>query len=158
VTEAADSAAPPRVPLVSFWMGAFIALAAGLPLVCLALYLCALAGVGDPGQPVVRVARLALAFAGLPAFLTGGGVARLAAHRALGAPIGQVGPRAMRAAVPAMAAGGAALAFLVAVPLGGMPDRPWPWLWLAVGGALAGALTGALIGLAIWQRLLYSIR
>jgi hypothetical protein len=151
-------AAPPQRRTFAFLIGGVLAVLVGLPLVCVALFVLVRAGVGDAQVPWVVAARLALVFAGLPAFLTGGNVARLAARRADGAPIGQVGPRVFRSAIPAFTAAGAAWAILIMVPMGGLPPRPWPWALVATSGAAAGALTGAAVALAVWQRLLYSQR
>src|SRR5262245_26522208 len=136
-----------KIPRGTFWMGGAVGLALGLPL--LSLLLCALAhalGVGDPSTGFDRIGRIAMIFAGLPAFLTGGGVARLAAHRLRDDP-GRPSPKhALVLGAAAMSTGGIGLAYLVAVPLGGMPGEPLRWMWLALAGGCAGGLTGLTIG------------
>ena len=75
-----------KTPRGTFWIGGAVGLALGLPLLSMLLYaIAAGVGVGDPATSIDRIGRIALAFAGFPAFLTGGGVARLAAHRTAGA-------------------------------------------------------------------------
>ena len=125
-----------KPPRGTFWIGGAVGLALGLPLLSLMLLLAArVLAVGDPTNGLDRIGRMALAFAGFPAFLTGGGVARLAAYR----------PRALLAGTLAMGAAGIGLAYLTAVPLGGMPEDPIRWAWLALAGLTSGAVTGLAI-------------
>lgn len=141
-----------KIPRFTFLMGGAAALAVGVPLLAAALAILArTAGVGDPATGLERLTRLAYVFAGFPAFLSGGGAARLAAHRA--AESGAVGWRLpLVAGAASMGLAGAALAYLVAVPAGGMPEEPVRWIGAGVAGLLAGALTGLGIGALVALR------
>jgi hypothetical protein len=145
---------PRRIRRDTFWIGAAIGLTVTLPLACLALLALAKAGIGTL-HPAVQVARYALVFAGLPAFLSGGGVARLAAHRAAEAPSTRTLRTAVRHATPAMAFVGAGLAVLVAVPLGGMPMSMSAWAWVPAVGLVAGAPVGLGLGWLVSRHSLY---
>lgn len=146
-----------KVPRWNFWLGAWVAILVGLPLVSVAVYLLAGTGLGDVASPLPRVMRFALIFAGLPAFLSGGGVARLVAHRVAEAPARPRGllhalVRPLLIAAFAMGAAGIGLTYLVVVPLGGMPERAQAWAPVAAAGFVAGALTGLAIGALVGLR------
>lgn len=135
-----------------FWVGAAVGAALGLPLVSLAVT--ALTGLGNPPE-LTRALRLACIFAGVPALLMGGGVARLTAsrlveHRVAKAP-GRL-PRALGIGASAMGVAGAGLAVLVGTPLGGMPDHAAGWIALLAAGMAAGAITGLPIGALVAAR------
>lgn len=144
-----------KTPRLTFWLGGFVTATFGLTCLSIALRILARgAHVGDPAMPLETLLATAAIFAGVPALLTGGGVARLVAHRAeehggAGSPSLT---RAMLTGAGAMAIGGTGLAFLVAVPLGGMPERPLAWLPLAGAGAAAGIVTGLALGVLVGQR------
>jgi hypothetical protein len=146
-----------KVPRGTFLVGGLIAVALGLPLVSVALLgLARVAGIGDPESPLDRIALLSAIFAGFPAFLSGGGVARLAAHRLAEVRFagGAVPPlsRALVIAALAMGAAGIGIAVLTAVPIGGMPEEPPLWAIVAAAGLVAGAITGVAIGLLVGMR------
>jgi hypothetical protein len=118
-------------------------------------------GAGAGKASLDRVLELTLWFAAIPALLSGGGVARLAAHRAAdhADTDGQPSLRhAVLAAASSMAAAGLGLGLLVAVPLGGLPEQPLSWLPMFATSLVAGAVTGAAIGVLVgargrrWQR------
>ncbi|MSP16070.1 MAG: hypothetical protein EXR73_05560 [Myxococcales bacterium] len=144
----ADAGAHARkVPRATFLLGALIGLAAP-PLVGVALLLLArTVGIGDAASTAERNAHFALLFAGLPALLSGGGVARLVAHRLAE----RAGPPRLRTAlalgVSAMALASIGLAILTAVPLGELPEEPLGFAPIAAAGLVAGMLPGATIGL-----------
>ena len=143
-----------RVHRLTFWVGAGIGLGVTIPLVCFAFALLERAGVVAE-QPGVRLARFAMIFAGVPALLSGGGAARLAAHRALEVPGYRVVRTAFARATPAMVVVGAGLMILVGVPLGGMPAEPRRWSFLALAGAIAGIPAGLAIAWWVARRSLY---
>jgi hypothetical protein len=143
-----------KIPLETFWIGAAVGVCLGVPLATLAIYaLPRVFGVGEAESSMGRIARLSVIFAGFPAFLAGGGVARLVAHRyaervakgTLGADL------AVGAAAGALA--GIGTVVLTAVPVGGMPEIPLAWLWVIAVGAISGALTGSAIGVLIGVRM-----
>jgi hypothetical protein len=141
---------PRKIPRGTFWIGAAVGLALGLPLLVMAFeLLSALLSIGDPGTSLRRLLAISLIFAGFPAVIGGGGVARLTAHRlAERARTGRTHnlSTALRIASIAMSAAGAALAILIAVPVGGMPDTPIRWTIIVAAGAIAGGATGVAIG------------
>ena len=143
-----------RVNRWTFWVGAGIALAVTLPLVCFGFVILARAGV-IADQPGIRLARFAMIFATLPAALSGGGAARLAAHRALEAPGFRVVRTSFAYATAAMSIVGAGLAVVVGVPLGGMPEDSFRWGFLALVGASAGLPAGLAIAWWVARRSLY---
>jgi hypothetical protein len=143
-----------RVHPLTFWVGAGIGLGLTLPLVCFGFLLLARTGL-VAAEPGVRLARFAMIFAGLPALLSGGGAARLAAHRVLEVPGYRVIRTAFARATPAMIVTGAGLMVLVGVPLGGMPEEPWRWSFLALTGAIAGIPAGLAIAWWVARRSLY---
>lgn len=140
-----------KVARGTFWLGGTVGVALGLPLLSMALY--ALGQVTEEREaalPLYHIVTYAFLFAGVPAGIAGGGVARLAAHRSAerahesGQPLAMT--RATLLAAAAMAVSGAGLAVLVAVPLGGMPESSLAYLPLCGAGMGAGALTGLAIG------------
>jgi len=143
-----------RVHRWTFWVGAGIGLGLTLPLTCFAFLLLARAGV-VADQPGVRVARFAMIFAGLPAALAGGGAARLAAHRVLEVPGYRVVRTAFSKATPPVIVAGAGLMVLVGVPLGGMPEESWRWVFLGLAGAITGIPAGLAIAWWVARRSLY---
>ena len=135
-----------KTPRSVFWLGAFVASAPGLCLLCLALQLLSRHGrVGDPGITMDRLLGFALVFAGLPAFLTGGGVARLVAHRSAERSSVSLW-RATTIGGLVMGFAGTGLAILVAVPIGGLPETSREWIPVSLVGFLPGTLTGVFIG------------
>ncbi len=140
-----------KTPRWTFSIGGAVGVALGVPLASLTLLaLLSAVGTGDADAGLTRIVRLSVIFAGLPAFLSGGGVARLVAHRlAEGAPGMR---RALPIGVAAMAAAGAGLEILTAVPVGGMPDDRIAWLGVAGTGAISGALTGLAIAALVGMR------
>ena len=143
-----------RVHRLTFWVGAGIGLGVTLPLLCCAFMILARAGV-VADQPGVRLARFAMIFVGLPALLTGGGVARLAAHRTLEVPGYRVVRTAFARATPAMAVAGAGLIVLLGVPLGGLPEEPWRWSFIGLAGLISGIPAGLVIAWWVARRSLY---
>src|SRR5262249_46548459 len=107
---------PRKIPRGTFWIGGLAALALGLPLTTLALaFLAERLHIGRPDATQAQIGLMAAIFAGLPAFLTGGGVARLVAHRLAESPAPRVW-RGLVLAVLAMALGGIGIMVLAAVP------------------------------------------
>jgi hypothetical protein len=143
-----------RVHRLTFWVGAGLGLGVTLPLLCVGFAILARAGIVTD-EPGLRVARFAMIFAGLPAFVSGGGVARLTAHRMLEVPGYRVVRTAFSRATPAMAIVGAGLMIVLGVPLGGMPEEPWRWSFLALAGAIAGIPAGLSIAWWAARRSLY---
>jgi hypothetical protein len=145
---------PRKIPRGTFWIGGLAALALGLPLTTLALaFLAERLHIGRPDATQAQIGLMAAIFAGLPAFLTGGGVARLVAHRLAESPE----PRAWRGlvlGVIAMALGGIGIMVLAAVPLGGLPEKSARWWPLGAAGAAVGAVVGLAIGVLVSGRTL----
>ncbi len=145
---------PRKVPRGTFWIGALSGVALGLPLTTVALGLVAdRLHIGRSDVTQAQIGVLALIFAGVPAFLTGGGVARLVAHR-LAESTAPTAGRALVLGAVAMALGGIGLVVLVAVPLGGLPERAARWWPLAAAGVVVGAVTGLAIGVLVGGRAL----
>jgi hypothetical protein len=134
----------PRIPRYAFWKGAGTGVVVVIPLVAFAVWAAALVGITHHDDGVIACLRMTVIFAGLAAVLTSGGVGRLAAEAS--AEGGR--PRAVMVAARAMAAGGAALTMIAAIPHGHLPTSPAGWVALAAVGAIMGAGGGAVIGLA----------
>jgi hypothetical protein len=115
-----------------------------IPLVAFAVWGAARVGIAHHHDGVIACLRMTVIFAGIAAVLTAGGVGRLAAEAS--ATGGR--PRAVLVGARAMAAGGAALTMIAAIPHGHLPMTPVGWIGLAVVGAIMGAGGGAVIGLA----------
>ncbi|MCL4225133.1 MAG: hypothetical protein KJZ91_11780 [Myxococcales bacterium] len=115
-----------------------------IPAVAIAVRAAAGLGVLEQGQGLIATLRMTLVFAGLATVVTTGGVARLAA--AAYVERGRAG--AVVVAARALAAGGAALTLVAAIPHGGLPTSHAGWVGLAAVGAVAGAAAGAVVGLA----------
>jgi hypothetical protein len=145
---------PRKIPRGTFWIGGLAALALGLPLTTLTLViLAAHHHIGRHDVPEDQVALMAAIFAGLPGFITGGGVARLVAHRLVESAAPSTG-RAVALGAAAMALGGIGMVVLTAVPLGGLPEQSVAWWPLGAAGAAVGAITGAAIGVLAGGRAL----
>lgn len=114
-----------------------------IPLISLGIWVAGRLGVGDLPPTLIAAVRLTVLFAGLPALATCGGVGRLATEACAERGRG----RALWVAGRAMAAGGAGLIILAAIPTGTIPDSRLGWGLLAGGGVAIGALGGVLIGL-----------
>ena len=140
-----DTADHTVVPRSTFWRGAAVGLALGLPIVAVTVYLAARAS-SDAAPRLGHVLRLAAVFAGLPLVLTAGGIARVAARR-------PTFVAALRASARSSAVVGMAHVILTAVPLGVLPARPVLWIWWAIAGAAQGASVGVVIGVwAAWGK------
>jgi hypothetical protein len=106
----------------------------------------------DPA-PLDRTFWISLAFAGVPALVAGGGVARMVAHRLAENP--HLGLRAaLWRGGSAMAVCGVGLAVLAGVPAGVLGERLLGWIPYGLAGLLAGAVTGVAISVlaALRQR------
>jgi hypothetical protein len=137
-----------KIPRGTFWLGGFAGLALALPLVTLVvLGFARHMGVPDAEASIDRVAMIALVFAGLPALVSGGGVARVAAHR-----MAERGISSIRVAAQTMAVAGLGLTLLVALPEGELATHRLQWIPLLLMGALAGAATGIAIGILVGKR------
>jgi hypothetical protein len=134
----------PRIPRHAFWKGAGTGVLVVIPLVAFAVWGAAKVGVTHHRDGVIACLRMTVIFAGIAAVLTAGGVGRLAAEAS--AEGGR--PRAVLVGARAMAAGGAALTMIAAIPHGHLPMTPAGWVALAALGAIAGAGGGTVIGLA----------
>jgi hypothetical protein len=91
-----------------------------------------------------KVLFLVATFAGIPAALTAGGVARVCRQAALLPSKLKFLP--VRLGATHFAIAGIALLFLAAIPVGAIPETVLGILWMGAVGAMAGALSGALIG------------
>jgi hypothetical protein len=128
-----------------------VGLALGIPLAALTLFaLLSSMGPHDADSGLGRIARMAGIFAGFPAFLAGGGVARLIAHRL--AEGGSGTRRGLFIGALAMAVAGAGIEVLTAVPVGGMPPESAAWAAVVGAGAISGAITGLAIGALVGMR------
>lgn len=128
-------------PAPGFAKGALLGVLVMIPLISLGIWIANRLGIGDQHPTMINVLRLTVVFAGLPAVLTSGGVGRLAAQASV-----ERGRGALVAA-RAMAAGGAALILVAAIPTEVIPGSHLGWGLLAGGGAIAGAIGGVVIGL-----------
>jgi uncharacterized membrane protein YbhN (UPF0104 family) len=141
-----------KIPRGTFLVGGLSAVGLAVPLLTAGLYgLTARLGWGARQPSIEEIFIITLAFAGVPALLTGGGVARLVAHRMAEQSELTVG-RAMRRGAVAFAVAGIALAVLAAVPLAVLPERPQRWVPLALLGLAAGAVTGAATAVLVGLR------
>lgn len=139
----------PKVPRWTFFYGGLVAVLLGVPLLAVAIrWMARVLLVGDSTKPLDEVLVLAAVFAGIPALVTGGGVARLVSHRTAEKQggSGSIPWRVLVEGTLAMGFAGAGLAFLVAVPLGGMPEAPLEWAKIAVVGLVVGLLIGLASG------------
>jgi hypothetical protein len=134
-----------KVPRGTFWLGGLAAAALQIPLLAMGIYaLTQHLGWGAWRGPLDHIFIVSLVFAGVPAFFTGGGVARLCAHRLAERP--EIGvPGAVQRGTTAMAVAGIALALLCVVPLGVLPDHPRSWWPVALLGGATGAIGGAAV-------------
>ncbi len=141
-----------KIPRGTFWIGGLASLALQIPLVTAGIYgLTHPVGWGARAHGLEHILSISAIFAGIPALLVGGGVARLAAHRLAERPeIGLAG--SLRRAAVTMAVGGIGLALLAAVPLGVLPEHPARWWPVGVVGLVAGALTGLAIAVLAGMR------
>jgi hypothetical protein len=140
VEEAAATTTEPPAPRRggAFWRGASIGLVVGVPLTAATVVVLARLGFGDAQATLGTVLEHALLFAGMPAMVVSGGIARLAARTD--------GPSALRTA--ALCAWPAAIGWLLltVLPLGSLPEAAPTWSWLVPAGLVPGTVTGALIG------------
>jgi hypothetical protein len=133
-----------NIPKGTFWIGGFCGAVLGIPLLTLVLSLF------EPSVPLSLIFFHAAGFAGIPALVTTGGVARWTARRlAEGDRPPSVGT-AFRISAPALAVAGAGWAILVLVPLG--PPLPLSWGPELVGGAAAGIVTAAAVTVLVGVR------
>ena len=133
-----------KIPKGTFWIGAFCGAVLGIPLLTLML------SVFEPRVSLSIIFFHAAGFAGVPALVTTGGVARWIAHRlADGDRPPSVG-LALRISAPALAVAGAGWAILVLIPLG--PPVPLSWGPAIVGGAAAGIVTAAAMTVLVGVR------
>jgi len=141
-----------KVPRGTFWIGGLTAVALGIPLHVLGIAaLSQRLGWGPPQLELDRILIISSIFSGFPAFLAGGGVARLCAHRLAERPGAGV-RHALARALPAMGLAGLGLALLCAVPLGLLPDDPRRWGPLGATGLAAGVITGLAIAILAGMR------
>jgi hypothetical protein len=143
-----------KVPRGTFWIGGLASLAMGVPLLALGIHaVSSTLGLGRSPAPLDRTFWISLAFAGVPAFIAGGGVARLVAHRLAENPHLGVQNALWRGGW-AMAVAGAGLAILAGVPLGTLTENLVTWVPVGIAGLASGALTGVAVSLltALRQR------
>src|SRR5688572_3205202 len=140
-----------KTPRWTFLIGGSVGLALGVPLASLTLFVLEhLISPPDAAFGLGRIARLSAMFAGFPAFLSGGGAARLVAHRLAE---GSSEPRrALLLGAAAMAVAGSGILVLTAVPSGAMPDTSLAWASVVGAGAISGGLTGLAIGALIGMK------
>jgi hypothetical protein len=149
-----EPAAAPRIPRATPWIGAAVGVGVLLPLACASVYLASALRLRTSPE-FERVVVLALVFAGFPALLSGWGIARLAAHRALEVPVYRVLRTAVAHASAAALVAGAGLAVLVAVPLGGVEETASAWALCALLGGLCALPGGVALGWWAARRPLY---
>lgn len=141
-----------KIPRGTFVTGALAAVALGLPLLTVALETVARTfHVGPTEASRLQILTFAGIFAGFPTFVTGGGVARLVAHRVAE----RTAPRIARGVVLgtiAMGIAGVGAALLTVVPLGNLPEAPARWWPLLAAGLVVGVVTGTAIGLLVAGR------
>jgi hypothetical protein len=131
-------------PPWAFFKGALLGFVFALPVAAIVVWLLAHLGFGDP-TTYRRTLRFAIVFAGLPAVLSAGGAARVAARAAIAQPSGAL-RRAIRSGAITFAPAAAGLVLLTALPLGG-PATWGRWLTLALIGLGGGLVVGGVIGL-----------
>jgi O-antigen/teichoic acid export membrane protein len=141
-----------KIPRGTFWLGALAGVALGVPLITLLLHAVTEGlGWGPLRTSLEEILWISLAFAGIPALISGGGVARFVAHRM--AERGNLDSRrALVTGAATMAVAGVGLTLLAAVPLGAMPDEPRTWAPLGAIGLLAGGVTGVALGALVALR------
>jgi hypothetical protein len=149
-----EPAPAPRIPRRTPWIGAAAGLLLFLPLACASLLLGAAFHLRAP-TPVDRLFVVALVFAGLPALISGWGIARLAAYRALEVPVYRVLRTAIGHASATAIIAGAGLAILIAVPLGGTNELASAWALQAGLGGLTALPGGIALGWWAARRPLY---
>ena len=151
---------PRVISRLTFWLGGLAAIAVGPPLISVALGILARkSGLGDPHAAEDTRLFVALGYAGLPAFVTGGGVARLVAHRRYEEGSGARLWRDIARGAGAMALAGIGLAVLTAVPLGGLPIEAARWAPLLLVGIACGVPAGlAVAALASVRQRVYAGR
>jgi O-antigen/teichoic acid export membrane protein len=141
-----------KIPRGTFVLGAAVGIGITLPLLALVLEAVARAThLGPADASRAHILSFAAIFAGFPTFISGGGVARLVAHRLAES----ASPRTLRGVViaaVAMAIAGLGAALLTVVPLGNLPERPAAWWPLLAPGAGVGAVAGVAIGLVVSGR------
>jgi hypothetical protein len=143
-----------KIPRGTFGLGGLAAAALCLPLTTLALQaLARSAQLGAAAATDAQVLLSAAIFAGIPTFLTGGGVARLVAHRLVESHAPSLA-KGLLTGVLAMGIAGAGLTLLAAVPLGGLPEKPARWWPIFAAGVAVGAVTGLAVGLLVAGRTL----
>ena len=142
-------------PRWAFWRGVVVGLTLGVPAVAAATWLVAHHLEAPNVLGFDRSLLFACIFAGLPAMVTGGGVARVAARRSIRyaqeSPMRAV-TQASMAAARNYAVAGIAHVFLTAIPLGLLSSNRPQWVWWITAGALQGAMVGAVIGLWVGHR------
>lgn len=118
----------------AFVRGVIAGIAAAFPLAVTAAWIAArVAPSADPGIAWSALAGVGLLFGAIPAALTFGGIARLAAR----------GRRAGAIAASAMA--GAGLVLLIALPAGTLPEDSTAWPWTLAVGVAAGLAAGVVV-------------
>ena len=143
---------PRKIPRGTFLLGGLAGGALAVALQVLGIFgLTQVLRWGPLEAGIDRILTISMIFAGFPAFLAAGGVARLVSHRLAEKPDGGLGTAVMRGAL-AMAAAGLGLALLCAVPLDALPEKPLHWAPMFGVGALAGALAGAAIAVLTRMR------
>ncbi len=135
---------PGNIPSGTFWIGASCGLLLGVPLLTLAI------AAGQHGVPVDVVLSHAAIFAGFPAAITTGGVARLIAARLAEGDRPPTVGRALAVGVPVMTVAGGGLGVLVLIPLG--PPAPSGWGPMLAASAAAGLATGAAVAVLVGMR------
>jgi hypothetical protein len=143
-----------KIPRGTFVAGGLAGVALGLPLLALALEAVAHTfRVGPTDSSRAHILLFAGIFAGLPTLLSGGGVARLVAHRLAESATPRAGRGVLLGAI-AMAIAGIGAALLTVVPLGNLPEKPAAWWPFLAAGLAVGAVTGVAIGLLVAGRTL----
>jgi hypothetical protein len=141
-----------KIPRGTFWVGGLAAVALAEPLLAVGIYgLTQRLHFGPRAVSLDEIFWISLIFSGIPAWLVGGGVARVVAHRSVERSDMTLG-KALALGAVTLGVGGIGLAVLAAVPLGVLPDDPRQWAPIGAVGALAGALTGLAVTVLVALR------
>jgi hypothetical protein len=132
-----------KIPRGTFLVGGLAAVALASSVLSAGIYgLTTRLGWGLRQPDLREILVITLVFSGIPALLTGGGVARFVAHR-MAESNAPTMAKAMARGAATFAVAGVGLALLAAMPLGVLPMRVAGWWPLGVVGLVAGAVTGA---------------
>ena len=136
---------PPPWPRWSAWKGALLGLMVVVPLLSIAIWLLAATGRGNPEASLVSILQFTTIFAGVPAAVTGAGVARLCARKSTDT-FEKSSRRAVKSGALVNGIAGVGLIVIAALPHGHIPTSIGGLIAVGLGGAIAAAIGGGLIG------------